>query len=40
MENYFTSQNITLFNNCDLLVYVFDVESNENEKDLNYFLKW
>lgn len=37
MENYFTSQRDNIFRNVEVLIYVFDVESRELEKDLNYY---
>ena len=40
MENYFTSQRDTIFKNAEVLIYVFNVESTEKEKDMHYFLKW
>jgi len=36
MENYFTHQQ-HIFSNVETLIYVFDVESRELEKDLSYF---
>jgi len=37
MENYFTSQRDNVFRNVEVLIYVFDVESRELEKDLHYY---
>jgi Ras-related GTP-binding protein A/B len=37
MENYFASQRHTIFRNVAVLIYVFDVESRELEKDFHYF---
>lgn len=37
MENYFTSQRDNIFRNVEVLIYVFDVESNELEKDMHYY---
>lgn len=37
MDNYITSQRDQIFRNVELLIYVFDVESRESEKDLFYF---
>jgi len=37
MENYFASQRDNIFRNVELLIYVFDVESREREKDLHYY---
>ena len=37
MENYFTSQKDHIFQNVELLIYVFDVESTELEKELSYY---
>ncbi|EPZ34253.1 rraga protein [Rozella allomycis CSF55] len=37
MENYLSSQRDHVFKNVEVLIYVFDVESRENEKDLHYF---
>ncbi len=37
MENYFTNQRDHIFRNVQVLIYVFDVESSENEKDLHYY---
>uniref|UniRef100_A0A2K5QM38 Ras-related GTP-binding protein n=1 Tax=Cebus imitator TaxID=2715852 RepID=A0A2K5QM38_CEBIM len=36
MENYFTSQRDHIFHNAEVLIYVFDVESRELEKDMHY----
>jgi len=36
MENYFTHQQ-HIFSNVECLIYVFDIESREVEKDLSYF---
>lgn len=38
MENYFTSQRDHIFRNVEVLIYVFDVESREMEKDMSYYL--
>ena len=35
MENYFTSQRDNIFRNVEVLIYVFDVESRELEKDMH-----
>eukprot|EP01121_Diplochlamys_sp_Union-15-3_P007357 TRINITY_DN1862_c1_g1_i1.p1 TRINITY_DN1862_c1_g1~~TRINITY_DN1862_c1_g1_i1.p1 ORF type:complete len:314 (-),score=44.71 TRINITY_DN1862_c1_g1_i1:37-939(-) len=37
MENYFASQRDHIFRNVEVLIYVFDVESKEVEKDLAYY---
>jgi len=37
MENYFLSQRDHIFRNVEVLIYVFDVESREVEKDLHYY---
>lgn len=37
MENYFASQRDNIFRNVEVLIYVFDVESRELEKDLHYY---
>lgn len=37
MENYFASQKDLIFKNVQILIYVFDVESKELEKDLRYY---
>lgn len=37
MENYFTSQRDQIFRNVEVLIYVFDVESREVEKDYQYY---
>src|SRR3989338_2213672 len=37
MENYFSSQRDHIFRNVELLIYVFDVESREVQKDLRYY---
>lgn len=37
MENYFTSQRDHIFRNVEVLIYVFDVESRDIEKDLHYY---
>eukprot|EP00042_Codosiga_hollandica_P014757 m.34384 g.34384 ORF g.34384 m.34384 type:complete len:310 (+) comp43503_c0_seq1:96-1025(+) len=37
MENYFTSQKHNIFRNVAVLIYVFDIDSRDNEKDYQYF---
>lgn len=37
MENYFISQRDNIFRNVEVLIYVFDVESREFEKDMYYY---
>jgi Ras-related GTP-binding protein A/B len=37
MEKYFTSQRDHIFTNVEVLIFVFDVESNEIAKDMLYF---
>jgi Ras-related GTP-binding protein A/B len=37
MENYFTSQRDHIFRNVEVLIYVFDVESREIDRDFQYF---
>jgi Ras-related GTP-binding protein A/B len=37
MENYFVSQREHIFRNVEVLIYVFDVESREFDKDLRYY---
>jgi len=39
MENYFESQRDQIFRNVEVLIYVFDVESQDKEKDMNTFLR-
>ena len=34
MENYFSSQRDHIFRNVEVLIYVFDIESRENQRDL------
>jgi len=36
-ENYFESQRDHIFSNVELLIYVFDIESSQLEKDLSYY---
>ena len=36
MENYFASQRDNIFRNVEVLIYVFDVESRELEKVLDF----
>lgn len=36
-ENYFESQRNHIFRNVEVLIYVFDVESNQKDKDMQYF---
>ncbi len=36
MENYFASQRDNIFRNVEVLIYVFDVESRELEKVINW----
>ncbi|RHY93183.1 hypothetical protein DYB37_000413 [Aphanomyces astaci] len=36
-ENYFESQRDHIFRSVELLIYVFDIESRELEKDMNHF---
>lgn len=36
-ENYFESQRDHIFRNVELLIYVFDIESAQIEKDLAYY---
>jgi len=36
-ENYFSRQRDHVFRNCELLIYVFDIESPELEKDLAHY---
>ncbi|KAI9197064.1 Gtr1/RagA G protein conserved region-domain-containing protein [Polychytrium aggregatum] len=37
MENYINSQREQIFRNVEVLIYVFDVESREYEKDVRYY---
>lgn len=37
METYFTTQRDNVFRNVEVLIYVFDVESREVEKDMHYY---
>lgn len=37
MENYYRSQRENIFRNVEVLIYVFDVESRELEKDVHYY---
>lgn len=37
MENYFASQRDNIFRNVEVLIYVFDVESRELDKDYHYY---
>jgi len=37
MENYFSSQRDHIFRNVEVLIYIFDVESRELQKDLTYY---
>lgn len=37
MENYFASQRENIFRNVEVLIYVFDVESRELDKDMHYY---
>lgn len=37
MENYFSSQRDTIFKNVEVLIYVFDIDSFETEKDIFYY---
>ncbi|KAG5458552.1 MAG: Gtr1/RagA G protein conserved region-domain-containing protein, partial [Olpidium bornovanus] len=37
MENYFALQRDHIFRNVEVLIYVFDVESREHEKDMHYY---
>lgn len=37
METYFTSQRDNVFRNVEVLIYVFDIESREVEKDMHYY---
>ncbi|CAG8506185.1 2090_t:CDS:2 [Acaulospora morrowiae] len=37
MENYFASQREHIFRNVEVLIYVFDVESRDIEKDMHYY---
>jgi len=37
MENYFSSQRDHIFRNVAVLIYIFDIESREVQKDLHYY---
>lgn len=37
MEQYFASQKDNIFKNVEVLIYVFDVESRELDKDMHYY---
>lgn len=38
MESYFDSQKDQIFRNVEVLIYVFDIESNERRKDMQNFI--
>ncbi len=40
MEYYFTAQRDNIFRNVEVLIYVFDVESREIDKDIHYYQSW
>ena len=40
MEHYFTAQRDNIFRNVEVLIYVFDVESREIDKDIHYYQSW
>jgi Ras-related GTP-binding protein A/B len=37
MEHYFSAQRDNIFRNVEVLIYVFDVESREIDKDIHYY---
>ena len=37
MEHYFTGQRDNIFRNVEVLIYVFDVESREIDKDIHHY---
>jgi Ras-related GTP-binding protein A/B len=37
MDSYFASQREHIFRQVEVLIYVFDVESRERERDLDYY---
>jgi hypothetical protein len=37
MENYFSSQRDHIFRNVEVLIYIFDIESREHQKDIQYY---
>lgn len=37
MKQYFASQRDNIFRNVEVLIYVFDVESREMERDVHYY---
>lgn len=37
MENYFSNQRDNIFRNVEVLIYVFDVESRDPDRDIHYF---
>ena len=37
MENYFASQREHIFRNVEVLIYVFDIESKDHQKDLRHY---
>ncbi len=40
MEHYFTAQRDNIFRNVEVLIYVFDVQSSEIDKDIHYYQSW
>ena len=40
MEHYFTAQRDNIFRNVEVLIYVFDAESREIDKDIHYYQSW
>ena len=40
MEHYFSAQRDNIFRNVEVLIYVFDVESREIDKDIHYYQSW
>lgn len=40
MEYYFSAQRDNIFRNVEVLIYVFDVESREIDKDIHYYQSW
>ena len=37
MENYFATHRDQIFSNVEVLIYVFDVESTDKDKDMHYY---
>ena len=37
MQSFLTTQRDTIFRNVEVLIYVFDVESHEYDRDMHYY---